>query len=60
MDYCPFVDTQNRILYFTSRRNSIDEKAINTNNLLEAEILKYQNGTSRIYKVDFELDYDQN
>lgn len=53
MDYCPFVDTKNEILYFTSRRNESSEIEINNNFQLEQEMLKYQNGSSRIYQVEF-------
>lgn len=53
MDYCPFVDIQSRRLYFTSRRTLLNSDPIRTNFKLEREILKYQNGISRIYDVKF-------
>jgi len=53
MDYCPFVDGKNGILYFTSRRNQLLKEEIKSNFQLEQEVLKYQNGASRIYQVEF-------
>lgn len=53
MDYCPYVDWASMTLYFTSKRNSIDK---NTHFKLAKDLLKvvsqYENGLSRIYKVD--------
>ena len=54
MDYCPFVDHESMTLYFTSRRSSFQE--VNNFQSLEElinEINMYENGMSRIYKVDF-------
>mgnify|MGYP000674852256 FL=1 len=57
MDYCPFVDEKNGVLYFTSRRVSSAIKSSFKNlNELNKEINKYENGLSRIYKVDFKVD----
>ena len=53
MEFCPFVN--NGILYFTSRRSSVASKEngfANTEELLE-EINKYDNGSSRLFQVDF-------
>ncbi|MBO6879405.1 hypothetical protein [Winogradskyella sp.] len=53
MEFCPFVN--NGILYFTSRRSSVKSKEngfTNTEELL-SEISKYDNGSSRIYHVEF-------
>lgn len=51
MDYCPFVDAETNTLYFTSRRINSSKKEFKNNNDLEREMLKYENGGSRIYKV---------
>ncbi|MDF1697616.1 MAG: hypothetical protein P1U56_17355 [Saprospiraceae bacterium] len=51
MEYCPFVDHKNGFLYFTSRRHSEVSNAITTNSQLENEVLKYTNGSSRIYRI---------
>jgi len=57
MDYCPFVDEKNGVLYLTSRRVSSVTKRSFTNLVdLNNEINKYENGLSRIYKVDFMVD----
>ena len=57
MDYCPFVDEKNVVLYLTSRRVSSVTKRSFTNLVdLNNEINKYENGLSRIYKVDFMVD----
>ena len=53
MEFCPFVN--NGTLYFTSRRSNIlvkDNGFSNTEELI-TEINKYDNGSSRIYQVDF-------
>jgi hypothetical protein len=52
-DFCPFVI--NNTLYFTSRRSAVEQKDHGFTNAEEliSEINKYDNGSSRIYKVDF-------
>lgn len=55
MDYCPFVDTKTNTLYFTSKRDNttIDfETPLKTSEFLD-ELNKYDNGLSRLYKVEF-------
>ena len=57
MDYCPFVDIQDKTLYFTSKRDAtkIDiEKPMSTEAFL-SELYKYENGLSRLYKVKFDM-----
>jgi hypothetical protein len=52
MDYCPYVDLNAGILYFTSRRSTINTKGrFDSVASLDQEINKYENGYSRIYKV---------
>ena len=53
MEFCPFVN--NGTLYFTSRRSSVESKENGFSNAeaLISEINKYDNGASRIYKVEF-------
>lgn len=56
MDYCPFYDRTSETLYFTSKRSNY--KAVNNFKNLESlknEISKYDNGSSRIYKIKIEL-----
>jgi hypothetical protein len=59
MEFCPFVN--NGILYFTSKRSTVEPNETgftNTEELL-SEINKYDNGASRIYKVDFNTFLNQ-
>lgn len=54
MDYCPFVDEQNKRLYFTSKRNEINNvflKNLTIDEILDA-INVYENGQSRLYSID--------
>jgi hypothetical protein len=53
MDYCPFVDTKSKMLYFTSKRIAIDvpEKGFKSVDDFLKEVNKYKNGLSRIFKV---------
>ena len=53
MDYCPFVDLSTKTLYFTSKRSSIVRQEFNSINDFVAEINRYENGMSRIYKVSW-------
>ncbi|WP_242205586.1 TolB family protein [Aestuariivivens insulae] len=56
MDYCPYVDTKTNTLYFTSKRDNTKtqfDKTLKTEELL-AELNKYDNGSSRLYKVNIE------
>lgn len=56
MDYCPFVDEKNNILYFTSRRTSNPEKGITSISNLKEFLNSYENGNSRLYKASFNLN----
>jgi hypothetical protein len=53
MEFCPFVNKGS--LYFTSRRSNVSQKKDGFSNVAELfnEINRYDNGASRIYKVDF-------
>lgn len=57
MDYCPFYSLNDSTLYFTSERSSIstDPEIRKTLEELNAEINKYENGLSRIYKIKVQL-----
>jgi hypothetical protein len=55
MDYCPFYDAKTETLYFTSKRNSVSNLGFKTMEDLEKEINKYENGLSRIYKLNIKL-----
>ena len=54
MDFCPFVDWKTKTLYFTSRRSSVMRKPFGSIEAFKSEVLKYENGFSRIYKVSIE------
>ncbi len=55
MDYCPYVDLKNDVIYFTSKRSGLD--AIPPHQRSLPEFLKLinsvDNGESRIYRADF-------
>ncbi len=51
MDYCPFVDEKSKTLYFTSRKSSIKPFEIKRLDDLKNELIKYENGQSRIYSA---------
>ncbi len=53
MEYCPFVDVKNKMLYFTSKRNYIKPEKTQFDSIPQMlEIMnRYENGLSRIYKV---------
>jgi len=52
MDYCPFVDWKTKTLYFTSKISILKaDKKLNSSEFLN-EVNSYNNGLSRIYKVD--------
>ncbi len=55
MDYCPFIDTKTKTLYFTSKRSSFEKSNnfLSINDLI-SEFQKDENGLSRIYKVAFD------
>lgn len=55
MDYCPFYDAKTQTLYFTSKRNATSNLGFKTMVELENEINKYENGFSRIYKLNIKL-----
>lgn len=55
MDYCPFYDAKNKTLYFTSKRNSINNIGFDSIEGFIDEISKYENGFSRIYKYQIQL-----
>ncbi|WP_203257958.1 TolB-like translocation protein [Hyunsoonleella ulvae] len=55
MDYCPFVDTKHKTLYFTSKRDATNvefDSPLTTEAFL-SELYKYDNGLSRLYKIGF-------
>ena len=55
MEYCPFYDEKNQILYFTSKRKNI--KPIKFKNILDFKnyIQEGENGLSKIYLTSIEI-----
>jgi hypothetical protein len=55
MEYCPFYDEENKVLYFTSKRNSLSSKNFNTINELRDYISGKENGMSKIYSIKLDI-----
>ncbi|VXB51713.1 conserved hypothetical protein [Flavobacterium sp. 9AF] len=55
MDYCPYYDRDTHTLYFTSKRNHVTNRHFETIVEFEKEINQYENGYSRIYKINIKL-----
>lgn len=51
MEYCPFYDEKNKILYFTSKRNDLEPKKFSDISDFNQTINQAANGLSKIYKV---------
>ena len=49
MEYCPFYDEKNKILYFTSRRNDMAPRAFGSVSEFQEYIYGSNNGLSKIY-----------
>jgi hypothetical protein len=50
LDYCPFIDTNNKVLYFTSERQGLEEELITVDGLKMASNMP-QNGYGDIYRI---------
>ncbi|MFD2907587.1 hypothetical protein ACFSX9_02450 [Flavobacterium ardleyense] len=55
MEYCPFYDEQNEILYFTSKRQNISARDFKNVADLKKHIMGNGNGLSKIYKTKIKL-----
>lgn len=55
MEYCPYYDEANKILYFTSRRNSLSPRLFSHISELEEYISQNENGLSKIYQFRINL-----
>ncbi|NJK96391.1 MAG: exo-alpha-sialidase, partial [Bacteroidales bacterium] len=51
LDYCPFVDWENRNFYFTSERMALDNKEVKSVNSLKQIANKTINGFGNIYQI---------
>jgi hypothetical protein len=56
MEYCPFYDSNEKTLYFTSRRSKVKPQKFSSLRDLQENLLLGENGLSRIYKVKVALD----
>ena len=56
MDYCPFMNEANNMLYFTSRRSTTPEDKFHSIEALRGFLDSYSNGNSRLYKSLLEID----
>lgn len=56
MEYCPFYDDKNHILYFTSKRNKIQPKTFNNISELKKHIEQSENGLSKIYMTLLKIE----
>ncbi|MFD2036824.1 hypothetical protein ACFSKL_18610 [Belliella marina] len=56
MEYCPFYDEENEILYFTSRRNNIEKRTFENFESLKSYLTESENGLSKIYKVKYKVN----
>lgn len=55
MEYCPYYDEANQLLYFTSRRNSITPRSFGNISELQNYILNSENGLSKIYQYKIDV-----
>lgn len=56
MEYCPFYDQKNQLLYFTSKRNNMKSKQFNSISDLNRYIHDSNNGLSKIYMTSFKIN----
>ncbi|WP_057940125.1 PD40 domain-containing protein [Algoriphagus resistens] len=55
MEYCPFYDEENGILYFTSRRNMLVSKEFRDLADFEQTVNEGENGLSKLYQVKLSI-----
>ena len=55
MEYCPFYDEKNQLLYFTSRRNTIIPKKFNSVSEFKKYVQESDNGMSKIYVTSLKI-----
>lgn len=58
LDYCPFIDIDNKVLYFTSRKNSFPEyfeKPIDLKELIKI-LEQPENGLDKVYWIGFDIN----
>lgn len=55
MEYCPFYDEKNQMLYFTSKRKNIKSRKFNNISDFKEHIQKGENGLSKIYMTSIKI-----
>lgn len=55
MDYCPFYDDQTKTLYFTSKLSRLMDVEVKSYEDVLKMVNSYENGLSRVYKVQVEF-----
>lgn len=55
MEYCPFYDEENQILYFTSKRRNLNPKKFNNITEFKKYITENSNGLSKIYSTSIKI-----
>ncbi len=55
MEYCPFYDEKNELLYFTSKRNTLKSMDFKDIGIMQNYIMQAENGLSKIYKIPFKI-----
>lgn len=56
MEYCPFYDEKNQLLYFTSRRNDLAPRTFDSVSEFQKYIFGSNNGLSKIYMTKFVVE----
>ena len=56
LDYCPFIDVENGILYFTNERYSLGKASLTVEGLKKAGQIK-ANGFGDIYRIPLETAF---
>lgn len=56
MDYCPFLDLEKNMLYFTSKRSEIRPREFSSLQEFKTLLDTFENGESKIYKTTFKLN----
>lgn len=57
MEYCPFYDEKNGILYFTSRRNNLIPRKFKDITAFQKFVYENENGLSKIYKTTLPIEF---
>jgi hypothetical protein len=56
MEYCPFYDEKNQLLYFTSKRNTIATRKFSNVSEFKKYVQESNNGLSKIYVIPLKIE----